>query len=82
MAVHSSILAWKIPWTEESGRLHSPWGHKESHTTERLNNNDQHPFELEKLFSFSSQGIHLNISLNIGMLLCCQTSISLIKTRF
>jgi len=21
MAMHSSILAWKIPWTEESGRL-------------------------------------------------------------
>ena len=23
MATHSSILAWKIPWTEESGGLHS-----------------------------------------------------------
>ena len=23
MAIHSSILAWKIPWTEESGRLQS-----------------------------------------------------------
>ena len=33
MATHSSILAWKIPWTEEPGRL-SPWGHKESDTTE------------------------------------------------
>ena len=22
MATHSSILAWKIPWTEEPGRLH------------------------------------------------------------
>ena len=21
MATHSSILAWKIPWTEQSGRL-------------------------------------------------------------
>ena len=21
MATHSNILAWKIPWTEESGRL-------------------------------------------------------------
>ena len=21
MAAHSSILAWRIPWTEESGRL-------------------------------------------------------------
>jgi len=30
---HSSILAWKIPWTEESGRLYSPSCHKELDTT-------------------------------------------------
>ena len=35
MATHSSILAWRIPWTEEPGRLH-PWGYKELDTTERL----------------------------------------------
>ena len=29
MATHCSILAWKIPWTEESGG-YSPWGLKES----------------------------------------------------
>ena len=23
MATHSSALAWKIPWTEEPGKLHS-----------------------------------------------------------
>ena len=23
MAIHSSILVWRIPWTEESGRLQS-----------------------------------------------------------
>ena len=23
MATHSSVLAWKIPWTEEPGRLQS-----------------------------------------------------------
>ena len=33
MATHSSILAWRIPWTEEPGRLH-PWGHEKSNTTE------------------------------------------------
>ena len=33
MATHCSILAWKIPWTEESGRLHSLWGRKESDAT-------------------------------------------------
>ena len=36
MATHSSILAWKIPWTEEPGRLYSPWGLKESDMTKRL----------------------------------------------
>ena len=28
MAAHSSILVWKIPWTEEPGRLYSPQSHK------------------------------------------------------
>ena len=28
MATHSSILAWKIPWTQEPGGLHGPRGHK------------------------------------------------------
>ena len=32
-ATHSSILDWRIPWTEEPGRLYNPWGHKESDTT-------------------------------------------------
>ena len=26
MPTHSSILAWKIPWTEETGRLHTVHG--------------------------------------------------------
>ena len=30
MAAHSSVLAWRIPWTEQ------PWGHRESDTTEQL----------------------------------------------
>ena len=34
MATHSSILAWRIPWTEEPGGLYSPWGHKEPGMTE------------------------------------------------
>ena len=36
MATHSSILAWRTAWTEEPGGLYSPWGRKESDTTERL----------------------------------------------
>ena len=33
MATHSSILAWQIPWTEESGRLYSS---KELYMSEQL----------------------------------------------
>ena len=41
MATHSSILAWRTPWTEEPGKLqsmpgYSPRGHKELDTTEQL----------------------------------------------
>ena len=31
MATHSSILVWRIPWTEEPGGL---WGREELDTTE------------------------------------------------
>ena len=39
LTTHSSILTWKIPWTEEAGGGgelggHSPWGYKESNTAE------------------------------------------------
>ena len=38
MATHSSILAWKIPWTEGQRSLvgYSPWGRKELDTTEQF----------------------------------------------
>ena len=34
MGTHSNILAWRIPWTEEPGRL-QPQGHKQSDRTEQ-----------------------------------------------
>ena len=34
MAPHSSVLAWRIPWTEEPGGLQSV-GHKESVRTDQ-----------------------------------------------
>ena len=43
MATHSTILAWRILWIEEPGRLHS-MGRKESDTTERLKHT--HPLKL------------------------------------
>ena len=31
IATHSSILAWKIPWTEKSGRLESTESQRAGH---------------------------------------------------
>ena len=31
MATHSSILAWKIPWTEEPGGRQSMWSQRVRH---------------------------------------------------
>ena len=33
IATHSSILAWRIPWTEEPAG-YGPWGRKELDATE------------------------------------------------
>ena len=46
MATHSSTLAWKIPWTEEAGRLQS-MGLQEL-DTQRLNHQPPPPPQLEK----------------------------------
>ena len=37
MATHSRLFVWRIPWTEEPGRLQS-MGLEESDTTQQLNN--------------------------------------------
>ena len=39
MATYSSILAWKIPWTEETGGLQSMGVAEESDMILQLNNN-------------------------------------------
>ena len=36
MATHSSMLAWRIPWTKELQTGYSPWGLKVLNVTERL----------------------------------------------
>ena len=41
MATHSSILAWKIPWTEEPGGIQS-MGSPDSDTIYRLNHHHHH----------------------------------------
>ena len=47
IATHSSILTWRIPWTEEPGRLYSPWDRKESEMTGQLKITKTFTFHLE-----------------------------------
>ena len=57
MATHSSILAWRIPWTEEPDGLQS-LGLQESDTTERLNHHDQHHHQgLDGVFGSRERGL-------------------------
>ena len=39
MATHSSILAWKIPWTQKSGRLQSIGSQRIEHNLMTKQNN-------------------------------------------
>ena len=47
MATHSSILVWRIPWTEESGRLQSTGSQRVRHDQET--NTHTHQVILSKL---------------------------------
>ena len=56
MATHSSILAWRTPWTEEPGGL--PWGCKELDAAERLTFSlSRHRFST----MFFSDTVHHNV---------------------
>ena len=41
MATHSSILAWEIPWTEETGRLQSMGSQKLDRLSDQTTTNDK-----------------------------------------
>ena len=56
MATHFSILAWKILRTEEAGGLQSPWGSKESDTTEPLS---MHPWAIIPMVIYSPSTVWL-----------------------
>ena len=62
MVIHSSILAWEIPWIEEPGS-YSPWGHKRVRH-DLATKHDKHNFFFE-LYVLSLQcfkGILPNVS--------------------
>ena len=56
MTTHSSILAWKILWTKTSLQGFSPWGHKESDTTEHSHTGHRHALQLKKKKKLTTAG--------------------------
>ena len=50
MVTHVSILAWRIPWTEEPGGLQS-MGSQESDMTEQLSTAQHRAFNALKMWS-------------------------------
>ena len=55
MATYSSILAWKIPWTEEPGGYRL-WGRQESNTTKHAHTRSLMAVPL--LFSCAAASVH------------------------
>ena len=51
MATHSSILAWRTPWTEEPGKLQS--GVAELDTTQRLMHTHTHTRAYSAVYQIS-----------------------------
>ena len=56
MAPHSSTLAWKISWMENLVG-YSPWGRKESDTTEPLHFWYSHPCDFYLISIFCSHNV-------------------------
>ena len=76
-APHSSILAWRIPWT-----VYSPWGCKELDTTEQLSlslssANEGWMLEVKCSSFLASQGERLKTSTLLTFLSALFTSYSL-----
>ena len=55
MVTHSSMLAWKIPWTETLGGLYSPWDCKELDRTEATEHTHKHSASLRMEVLSSSE---------------------------
>ena len=52
MANHSSILAWRIPWTEEPGWLQSMGSQRVGHSYNTHTHRDQNNSGLNKVHYF------------------------------
>ena len=66
MATHSGILAWRIPWTEEPGRLQSVGS--QSDKTERLSTAQHRDYSRSNRIRHSSSEVTFRKLLNCQVL--------------
>ena len=59
IAIHSSTLAWKIPWTEESGKPQSIGSHRVGHN--QVTNTHEYTYT-----SLTSLNLKIQGTLNLG----------------
>ena len=66
MAIHSSILAWEVPWTEEPGRLQSRASQRVRHNYNDLAHTHTEPFNNVVIVSGEQRRdstIHIHVSI-------------------
>ena len=68
MDTHSSILAWRIPWTEEPGRLQFMGLQKKSDMTEQLTLSHFSPHNMILMSLFKSSCLSFCCSLCLSLL--------------
>ena len=82
MAIHSSILAWRIPWTEEPIVGQSPWGHKQLDMSEQLKHfhilcsslTDERT-ESSKIIHLKSHSLQCGVKITEMVLLACKSGL-------
>ena len=68
MATHSSTLAWKIPWMEEPGRLHSMGSLRVRHNLATKKQQQEQTSSVPRELRFSTKSVKLKQELNITKL--------------
>ena len=67
MTTHAHIFAWRIPWTEETGRLHSMWSQRAGHDWATKQPQQCILCHIWQIQAASPQLVVKNIVINIGL---------------
>ena len=65
MAIYSSILAWRIPWAEEPGRLQSMGSHRVGHDLATLTHRHLGCFYVLAIVNSAAVNIGVHVSFEL-----------------